>query len=200
MPACKRRDRQGLAALLGITAGLLVLAGGFLWMLGGAGPPVGGGIGGPFRLQASDGRVVTERSFPGRTLLIYFGYASCQDVCPVTLGAVADALQALGGRGDRIQPLFITVDPVRDTPEVLQGYVAGFSPRLLGLTGTPDELRRVQREYRIASSVHPGGVVDPAIDHTSVLLLVGPDGRLLAPIRADEGGAAMAADIARHLL
>ena len=195
MPACRRRDRRGLAALLGITAGLLVLAGGFLWTLGG-GPAAGGGIGGPFRLQASDGRVVTERSFPGRTLLIYFGYASCEDVCPVTLGAVADALQALGVRGDRIQPLFITVDPVRDTPEALRGYVAGFSPRLLGLTGTPDELRRVQREYRIASSVHPGGV----LDHTSVLLLVGPDGRLLAPIRADEGGAAMADDIARHLL
>lgn len=195
MPACRRR-RQGLAALLGTTAGLLVLAGGFLWMLGGAGPPGAGGFGGPFRLQASDGRVVTERSFPGRTLLIYFGYASCQDVCPVTLSAVADALQTLGGRGDRIQPLFITIDPARDTPKVLQGYVAGFSPRLLGLTGTPDELRRVQRKYRIASSIHPGGV----LDHTSVLLLVGPDGHLLAPIRADEDGAAMAADIARCLL
>ncbi len=197
MPACKRRDRRGLAALLGITAGLLVLAGGLLWMLGGA--PAAGGIGGPFRLQASDGRVVTERSFPGRILLIYFGYASCQDVCPVTLGAVADALQALGGKGDHVQPLFITVDPGRDTPEVLRNYVAGFSPRLLGLTGTPDELRQVQRQYRIASTVHPGGAVDPVMDHTSVLLLVGPDGRLLAPIRADEGGAAMAADIARHL-
>ncbi len=196
MPACKRRDRRGLAALLGVTAGLLVLAAGVLWMLGGAVPPAAGGIGGPFRLQGSDGQVVTERSFPGRTLLIYFGYASCEDVCPVTLSAVADALQALGGRGDRIQPLFITVDPARDTPEVLRRYVAGFSPRLLGLTGTPDDLRRVQREYHIASTVHPGEV----LDHTSVLLLVGPDGRLLAPIRADEGGTAMAADIARHLL
>jgi protein SCO1/2 len=196
MPACRRRNQRGLAALLGVTAGLLVLAGGFLWMLGGAGPPASGGLGGPFRLQASDGRVVTERSFPGRTLLIYFGYASCQDVCPVTLSAVADALQTLGGRGDRIQPLFITIDPARDTPAVLKGYVAGFSPRLLGLTGTPDELRQVRREYHIASSIRPGGL----LDHTSVLLLVGPDGRLLAPIRADEDGAAMAADIARHLL
>ncbi len=210
MPACKcdkrrgkprKPDRRSFLAVLGAAACLLLMAGGYLWVLGGTAPPRQATIGGPFTLTAPNGQTVTEQSFRGRYVLVYFGYASCEDVCPVTLSALADALDVLGPKAARVQPLFVTVDPQRDTPDLLRRYVAGFSPRLLGLTGTPDQLRDMQRRYRVTSIMHPGGAGSAgyAVDHSSVLYLLGPDGRYLAPIRADESGAAMAQDIARHL-
>jgi protein SCO1/2 len=180
---------------------LLLLAGGYLWMLGGTAPPRTMAVGGPFSLTASDGATVTDRQFRGRYMLLYFGYTSCQDVCPVTLSAVTEALDLLGPRSARVQPLFVTVDPQRDTPDVLRRYVASFTPRLLGLTGTPSQIRQMEQTYRVSSSVHPGspGSAGYTMDHSSVLYLIGPDGVFLAPIRADESGQAMASDIARHL-
>ena len=196
-----RRGRPGAAALC-TAAALLALAGGYLWLLGGTAPPRPAAIGGPFELTASSGEAMTDRSFRGRYVLIYFGYTSCEDICPVTLSAVAEALDALGPKAARIQPLFVTVDPQRDTPEVLRRYVGGFSPRLIGLTGTPAEIGRMQREYHVTSVAHPSHTAGPmgyVVDHSSVLYLVGPDGRYLAPIRADATGAEMASDIAKHL-
>jgi protein SCO1/2 len=119
----------------------------------------------------------------------------------MTLSAVADALDVLGSKAARVQPLFVTVDPQRDTPEVLRRYVAGFTPRLLGLTGTQSQILHMEQNYRVSSAVHPGnpGPAGYTMDHSSVLYLMGPDGVFLAPIRADEGGQEMANDIARHL-
>ena len=119
----------------------------------------------------------------------------------MTLTAVADAMDALGTRAARVQPVFVTVDPQRDTPAVLASYTAGFSPRLVGLTGTPGQLQQIRQEYRVTSVPRPGskGPMDYTMDHSSVLYLIGPDGRFLAPIRADESGADIASDIARHL-
>ncbi len=210
MPACKcdkpqgkprKPDRSGLLVILGAASCVLLLAGGYLWMLGGTAPPRQATIGGPFTLTAPNGQTVTDQSFRGRYVLVYFGYTSCEDVCPVTLSAVADALDVLGPKASRVQPLFVTVDPQRDTPDLLGRYVAEFSPRLLGLTGTPDELRQMQQRYRVTSITHPGGAGSAGytVDHSSVLYLLGPDGRYLAPIRADESGTDMARDIARHL-
>ena len=141
---------------------------------------------------------MTEQSFRGRYVLVYFGYTSCEDVCPLTLGAVAQAMDVLGPKAMQVQPLFVTVDPQRDTPDVLGRYVAAFGPKLLGLTGTPDQLRQMQQVYRVTSVRHPGAA-GYTVDHSSVLYLLGPDGRYLAPIRADETGAEMAHDIARRL-
>lgn len=177
-------------------AGLLLLSGGALWLLGGSSPEA---VGGQFALVAADGRAVSERSFGGRVLLIYFGYTGCRDVCPTTLVAVGQAMEALGARADAVQPIFVTVDPGRDTPEVLRRFVAGFSPRLVGLTGTPGQIRAVERQYRVSAVPHAGADGVPGVDHSSVLVLVGTDGRYLGAIRADESGAEMAAAIARHL-
>ncbi len=211
MPTCKckprrrrplpKPERRGLLTVLGSVAGLLLLAGGYLWSLGGTSPPRAATIGGPFTLTAANGQTITDQSFRGRYVLVYFGYTSCQDVCPLTLNAVADAMDVLGAKASRLQPLFVTVDPQRDTPDILGRYVAGFSPRLLGLTGTPGQLRQMQHDYRVTSIVHPGsaGSVGYTVDHSSVLYLLGPDGRYLAPVRADESGAEMARDIAGHL-
>lgn len=196
----KQQSGGAPAALLGATAALLLLAGCYLYLLGGTAPPAAPGIGGPFELTAMDGRTVTERSFRGRYLLVYFGYTKCPDICPTTLGAVGDALDLLGAAAARVQPIFITVDPGRDTPEALRFYLAAFTPRLLGLTGTPRQIEQVEQQYRVSSVVHPdlSGAADYTVEHSSVLYLIGPDGRYLAPIRAGESGREMAADITRH--
>ena len=199
-PAPRRRKPRvaSLVVPLCLLAAFLLLAAGCLQLLGGSGARRGAAIGGPFELTAATGQAVTERSFAGRYRLIYFGYSACRDICPATLDEVGRALDALGDRAARIQPLFITVDPEHDTPEALRSYLSAFNPRLVGLTGTTRQIREVQREYRLASAIHPNGA-GYTIDHGSVLYLMGPDGRYVAPIRADETGAEMAADIARHL-
>ncbi len=211
MRACRWSDRSArktrskaratsLAAPVGIVLGLLLLTAAYLWALGGPGAHRVAAIGGAYELTAADGQTVTDRSFAGRYRLIYFGYSACRDICPTTLNEVGRAMELLGDRASSIQPLFITVDPEHDTPEVLRSYLSAFTPRLVGLTGTPVQIHRVQQEYWLASTIHPNtngrGYV---VDHGSVLYLMGPEGHYVAPIRADETGAEMATDIARHL-
>jgi protein SCO1/2 len=108
-------------------------------------------------------------------------------------------MDRLGPKADQVQPLFITVDPGRDTPKVMQQYTAAFSPRIAGLTGSPDEIARVAKEYRVYYAEHRTGPGpdDYSMDHSSVLYLMGPDGRFIAPIRADASGDQMAATLAK---
>ena len=200
--ASQTSDRRSLLTVLGGGGALLLLTASYLWMLGGTTPPRQAVIGGPFTLTATNGATVTDATFHGRYVLVYFGYSNCMDVCPTTLTAVADALDVLGPKAARVQPVFVTVDPQRDTPDVLRRFTALFTPRLVGLTGTQDQIRQIQQNYRVSSVSHPGtaGSMGYMVDHSSVLYLIGPDGRYLAPIRADESGSEMASDIARHLL
>lgn len=189
------------AVVLGAGAVLVMLAAAYLWVLGGPVPPQAAPLTGAFALQTMDGRPVTDRSFPGRFLLIYFGYTECRDVCPTTLRAVAAALAQLGPRGDAVQPLFITVDPLHDTQAVLRRALAAFSPRILGLTGTPAQIAQARQAYRIDAIVHPPtpGTADAVIDHSSVLFLAAPDRRTIVPIPADAPDSVIASTIARHL-
>jgi protein SCO1/2 len=157
-------------------------------------------IGGPFTLTAGDGHTVTDRDFRGRWLLVYFGYTFCPDVCPTTLNAVAGALDKLGPKADRLQALFITVDPQRDTPAVVGDYATAFSPRIMGLTGSPEQIATVAREYRVYYAPQPAtGGAAYTVDHSSILYLMDPEGRFVAPIRTDESAEAMAADIGKRL-
>jgi cytochrome oxidase Cu insertion factor (SCO1/SenC/PrrC family) len=139
-----------------------------------------GPIGGPFALIDHNGRRRTEAEFRGRLMVIYFGYIGCPDVCPADLTSIALALDQLGDAADEVQPVFITLDPERDTPARLAEYVEAFHPRLLGLTGTPDEIRKVATAYK-AYYVKAGnaGGADYAVDHTAFIYLVGRDGRYL---------------------
>jgi len=194
-PSGKPGSAPPAYAVIGLLVALLLLGtGAFLWLNGDAGAPV---VGGPFTLVSGDGHTVTDRDFRGKYLLVYFGYTYCPDVCPTTLNAVADALDKLGSSADRLQPLFITVDPRRDTPAVIQQYTAAFTPRLLGLTGTPAEIAAVAKEYHVYYAEHRTGPGpdDYSMDHSSILYLMGPDGRFIAPIRSDETGAEIAADL-----
>ncbi len=193
-------DRRRLPALALAAAALVLVAlvAGIVFWSGAGGAP---SIGGPFSLTDGDGRAVTDRDFRGRWMLVYFGYTSCPDVCPTTLNQVAEAMDRLGPKADRLRPVFITVDPARDTPAVVKQYVAAFGPRLVGLTGSPEAIAQVAREYRVYYAVHTtgGNPGDYTVDHSSVLYLIDPEGRFVAPIRADATGSDMAAAIARHL-
>jgi protein SCO1/2 len=137
-------------------------------------------IGGPFALVDHTGRTRTEQDFRGKMLLIYFGFTYCSDICPTDLQAIAAAVDQLGQDGAPVQPLFISVDPAKDSPEQLQGYVALFHPRLIGLTGTPQQIRQAVRDFKVfvGNNVAAAGSAG-AIDHSGFTYLFGPAGDYL---------------------
>lgn len=194
-------DRQFFRVVLPLVLVAGIGAGAWLFLSGNFGESGNLGIGGPFALTDGAGHTVTDRDLRGRYALIYFGYTFCPDICPTTLNEVAGALDKLGPRADRIQPVFISVDPKRDTPKVVAEYVAAFSPRILGLSGTPDQIASVAREYRVYyAEVKPEAPgADYTVDHSSILYLVDPQGRFIAPIRTDQTAEQMAAELAKHL-
>ena len=192
------KQNRILYATMGLMLAVLLLgAGGFLWLSGGNGGGGPMGIGGPFTLQDGDGKVVSDATYRGKYMLVYFGYTFCPDVCPTTLNAVAEAMDKLGPAAAKVQPLFITVDPKRDTPAVVKQYAAAFGPRIEGLTGTPEEIAKVAKEYRVYYAEHRtgSGPNDYSMDHSSVLYLMDPKGGFLAPVRADQSGEEMAATL-----
>lgn len=184
-----------------LMAVLLIGAGAFLWLSGGSGGGGALGIGGPFTLEDGNGKPVTDKDFRGKYMLVYFGYTFCPDVCPTTLTAVSDALEKLGPKAGQIAPLFITVDPKRDTPRVVKQYAAAFGPAIIGLTGTPEEVASVAKEYRVYYAEHRTGPGpnDYSMDHSSVLYLMDTKGAFVAPIRADMSGDEMAANLRKLL-
>jgi protein SCO1/2 len=196
--SAKARRRPGfIYGIIGLVMAVLILGtGGFVWLTQGGTATL---VGGPFTLEDGNGKQVTDRDFRGKYMLVYFGYTFCPDACPTTLNEVADALDHLGAKADQLQPIFITVDPKRDTPAVMKQYVVAFSPRLIGLTGTEEQIATVAREYRVYYAEHRtgSGPNDYAMDHSSVLYLMGPDGKFIAPIRSDEDGSQMAAELNR---
>jgi cytochrome oxidase Cu insertion factor (SCO1/SenC/PrrC family) len=135
-------------------------------------------IGGPFTLTDQNGKRVTDKDFRGRFMLVYFGFTFCPDVCPSALQVMAAALHKLGPKAEKIVPIFITIDPERDTPEKMAQYVQSFDPRLVGLTGTPEEIAAVTREYRVyAKKVEdPKSTAGYTMDHSSIIYVIGPDG------------------------
>ena len=155
-------------------------------------------IGGPFILTNHRGETVTDASYRGRFMLVYFGYTFCPDVCPTELANMATALEHLGKRADRIQPLFITVDPARDTARMLAGYVSHFHPQMQGLTGTPAQIKQVAKAYRVFFA--RAGAAQSAnylMDHSSFVYLMAPDGRYLTMFRRATDPREMAVTIGR---
>ena len=106
-------------------------------------------VGAPFTLTSAQGKRVSLADFRGKLVLLYFGYTYCPDVCPTDLLAMAQTLKSLGKSGDQVQPIFVTLDPARDTRELLRGYVAAFHPRIVALTGREDEIRRIATAYKV---------------------------------------------------
>lgn len=136
-----------------------------------------------YLLQDHNGRVVSDQDFRGRFQLLTFGYTSCPDVCPTTLLEMAAVMKSLGEDAKRVQPLFVTVDPERDTAAVLKAYVGNFDTRILALSGSPELIRKVADNYKVRfEKVREAGAAPEhyVIDHTAGMYLLGPDGRFLA--------------------
>jgi protein SCO1/2 len=154
-------------------------------------------IGGHFSLTAADGTEVTDRSFPGKWLLLYFGYTFCPDACPTALNTIAEALDELGPLAERIQPIFITVDPERDTPSVMAQYVEAFHPRLVGLTGSAAQIAAAAKDFHVFYQVRQLGNEEYAIDHSSYIYVIDPDGRVVELVTGDLPGHPVAAELQR---
>jgi protein SCO1/2 len=139
-------------------------------------------VGGPFKLTDQSGKTVSDTDFRGRYMLIYFGFTFCPIVCPTELQAISAAMDALGQKADKVAPIFITIDPERDTVQVLSTYVKQFHPKLVGLTGTPDQIRAVARdEYKVyyAKVEDPTSSAGYTFDHFDAVFLMGPDGKFV---------------------
>lgn len=136
-------------------------------------------IGGPFTLTDASGKTVTDADFRGRYMLIFFGFTNCPDICPAGLQLISAAMAKLGDKADRIVPVFVSVDPARDTPEKLASYVKNFDDRVVGLTGTPEQIAHIANVYRVFYEKTPNESApgDYGINHTSIIYLMGPDGK-----------------------
>ena len=151
--------------------------------------------GGPFALIDHSGQAVSDGDFRGQIVLMVFGYTFCPDVCPTTLSRVAEALDLLDRGADQVQPLFVTIDPQRDSPDVLAAYVKAFHPRMVGLTGTADQVREITGNYRVYHAKAGADDSDYLMDHSAFIYLIGADGRLLTYLRHDATPEAIAAVI-----
>jgi protein SCO1 len=136
-------------------------------------------IGGPFSLVGADGKPVTDRDFRGRYMLIFFGFTHCPDICPAELQVVAQALEQLGDKAKKVVPIFITLDPERDTPEAMANYVKSFGPNFVGLTGSPEAIAAAAKAYRVAYSKveNKESAGDYSVDHSALVYLMDPEGR-----------------------
>jgi protein SCO1/2 len=172
------------AVLLG---GLVIMGAGALLALayrdtprGAAGTLLASAIGGPFRLVDQNGKTVTDADLKGKWSLVYFGYTHCPDACPTALNDLAIALDQLGPKREAVRSVFITVDPERDTPEVLKEYVTSFDAAILALSGSPEEIARAAKAYRVYYAKHPEPGGDYSMDHSSVIYVMDPEGRFTA--------------------
>jgi protein SCO1/2 len=156
-------------------------------------------VGGPFALTTQDGRRVTERDFTGATHLVFFGFTHCPDICPTTLQQIGDVLTALGPKGKDTKALFIAVDPERDTPAALKTYLASFDPRIVGLTGSPEEVAAAVKAYRAYVRKVPTKGDDYTMDHTALVYIMDAKNRFVTALNLARPPEQSAAELAKLL-
>jgi protein SCO1 len=155
-------------------------------------------IGGPFKLTDQNGKPRSDADFRGEYTLVFFGYTNCPDVCPTTLQTLTDAMTDLGPKADKVTPVFITVDPERDTAKALKDYAANFTPRLVMLTGSPADIAAVAKEYRVYYA-KAGEGPNYAMDHTALIYLMGPDGTYVTHYAPQATADDIAKDLSKRL-
>jgi protein SCO1 len=183
-----------------VFAALLVVAAGVLLALAVREPPRGGAagtalasaIGGPFHLVDQNGKAVSDADLKGKWQLIFFGYTHCPDACPTALNEIALALDQLGEKRGEVAVVFITVDPERDTPEVMKSYVQSFDAPIIALTGSADAVAQAAKAYRVYYAKHPRGDGDYDMDHSAVIYVMNPEGRFTATFTPDSTADAIA--------
>jgi protein SCO1/2 len=149
-----------------------------------------------FSLPDQDGKLRSLSDFKGKVVVVFFGFTQCPDVCPTTLAELAQVKKALGADGERVQGVFISVDPERDTPELLKAYLSSFDPSFVALRGSPEQLKEVAREFKVYYAKVPGKTAETyTMDHTAASFLFDPQGRVRVFSRYGAGAAALQADI-----
>jgi protein SCO1/2 len=141
------------------------------------------------------GETVTDKDFLGKYTMVFFGFTRCPDICPTTLDEMGRALQTLGPAASKVTPVFISVDPERDTPEVVGDYVAFYDARIVGLTGTPEQIDKVAKTYKVyykKQEFEEGGY---GVDHSGLIIVMGPDGKFRGLIESGATADVMAAKI-----
>lgn len=140
-------------------------------------------IGGPFQLATqadkSGDKLVTDQDFRGKWMLVYFGYTHCPDACPTSLSDIAGTLDKLGAKAAKVAPVFVTVDPERDTPAVTAEYAKAFGPSFVGLSGSAEQVAAAERAYHVYSAKHPTKDGDYSMDHSSIIYVMDPQGRFV---------------------
>ena len=160
----------------------------------------GAGIGGPFKLEGANGRIVQPSDFAGQPFLVFFGYTHCPDVCPTALFEISEVLRALG-EDKKISALFITVDPERDTAKIVSDYVSSFDKRIIGLSGPRADIDAVIKAFRVYARKVPDekGGPDYAMDHTALVYLMDKKGRFVGAFNMSRPPAEAAKDLAKYL-
>jgi cytochrome oxidase Cu insertion factor (SCO1/SenC/PrrC family) len=189
-----------------VAAGILILVAGGLVGLAFRERPNGAGgtllataVGGPFQLIDQNGKPVSDADLKGKWQLVFFGYTHCPDTCPTALNEIALALDRLGPKRTEIEPVFITVDPERDTPEVLKAYVASFDAPIIALTGSPDAVAQAAKAYRVYYAKHPRADGGYDMDHSAAIYVMDPQGRFTATFTPDTTAETMAARLQKLL-
>jgi protein SCO1/2 len=166
------------------------------------GPLVGSGVGGPFALVDQDGHNVTDKTYAGRWRLMYFGYTFCPDVCPVDVQKIAQGMKAFAAadpaRAAKVVPIFVTVDPERDTPAVLKTFVRAFSPTMVGLSGTPAQADAARKAFRVYAK-KAGTGPDYLVDHTAIIYLMDPANQPVSFLDHGATPAAIAAELKTYV-
>jgi len=181
-----------------VFAGVLVIAAGVLIALalretprGAAGTALASAIGGQFQLIDQNGKPFSDANLKGKWHLIFFGYTHCPDACPTALNEMSLALDRLGIKRDEVGVVFITVDPERDTPDVLKSYVQSFDAPIVALTGSPEAVAQAAKAYRVFYAKHPRADGDYDMDHSAVIYVMNPEGRFTATFTPDSSADAI---------
>ncbi|NWG25200.1 MAG: SCO family protein [Pseudorhodoplanes sp.] len=187
-----------LAAFLG---GLLVFTTALFLLTGRPTPQVStaSAVGGPFELTDQNGNTITDESLKGRPFLIFFGFTHCPDICPTALFEMSEILTKLGPDAGKINALFVTVDPERDTPARLKDYLSSFNPQLRGVTGSAEALDKMLKSYRVYYKKVPLKDGDYTMDHTALVYLMDKQGRFVAPFNIKRTPEAAAEDLRKYL-
>lgn len=154
-------------------------------------------VGGPFTLETTDGKTATDQTWRGKWTAVYFGYTFCPDACPTALSNMSVALDKLGKDAEKIQPLFITVDPDRDTRQVMSAFLESFDHRIVGLRGTQAQTNAAAKAYRVFFQQHKEQGANYLVDHSAYFYLMGPDGKFADVVEGTTPGDQMAGKIGK---
>jgi protein SCO1/2 len=195
------RTTRAILIVSAFVVGLALAFGVVMLMTGRDGSPMSSqtfAVGGPFRLLDGNGKAVTDQDLKGKPFLVFFGFTHCPEVCPTTLFEISEVFRSLGRDADKAQAIYITVDPERDTPAVMKDYLANFDPHLRGLSGDPETIQTVLKEYRVYAKKVPLKDGDYTMDHSALVYLMDKQGRFVAPFNLKRTADAAAADLRKY--